>query len=411
MIRLGLYLYDHLTRRNSLSPSKALDLKADVKGAPLKDIYTKGLQYADCWTDDARLVILNAVSAAQKGAEIKTRTRCTNMHKLRDCWRVELEDVNAARSYDVRAKMVINAAGPWVSRLIKHCGLAKPDTPDMRLVKGSHIIIDKAFEGEHAYILQQGDKRIIFAIPYEGQYTLIGTTEEDISGDPRASRISEAEIQYLCNAYNTSFKNQITADDVLWTYSGVRPLIHNEEDSATSATRDYLLYHHDQYNVPLYSVFGGKLTTYRALAEHMIDTLLGDRRAAMRAWTGDVALSGADFANGDFERFIKEKHVQYSWLPQKILRRYGRAYGTQMSMFLKGARSVADLGQHFGAGLYKAEVDYMIAHEWAQTSEDILWRRSKIGLNIDQGGVQELSRYITQRLNQHEPEQNEGILE
>ena len=246
---------------------------------------------------DSRLVVLNAMDAARRGADVFTRTACVNMEPQDGHWTLRLRDTDRGAERSINAKMVVNAAGPWVSGVLEESALDAPDVPQIRLVKGSHIIVKKMFEGDHAYILQQPDKRIVFAIPYEGDYTLIGTTEEDYQGAPAEAKISPAEIEYLCAAFNRSFDEQITEDNILWSYSGVRPLFDDGEDAATSTTRDYVLHEHKEYDAPLLSVFGGKLTTYRVLAEQVLDKLVGREGR----WSAGAALPGGDIDGGDFE--------------------------------------------------------------------------------------------------------------
>ncbi|HRQ61134.1 MAG TPA: glycerol-3-phosphate dehydrogenase [Alphaproteobacteria bacterium] len=376
MIRAGLFLYDHLARRRVLKGSKSLPLRTHFAGAPLADPPALGFQYSDAWADDARLVVLNVLDAKERGADIQTETKCIELKSDAKGWLATLQ--NDTQSV-VRARAVINASGPWVESVLKTAG-TDSTAPRTRLVKGSHIIVKKAFEGAQAYILQQPDKRVVFAIPYENDFTLVGTTEENFTGDPSQAAISEAEKTYLCEAFNRSFKNKISNADILHSYSGVRPLFEDGSASATSASRDYKLHHHKEFAAPMISVYGGKLTTYRAVAEEAVSkimVLMG--RDPKIAWTGGTPLPGGEF--GDFDHFLARQKAKYGWLPEALTHRYARAYGTRMDVFLKGKTSLESLGQHHGAGLYQAEVDYLKTHEWARGAEDILWRRTKLKLH------------------------------
>lgn len=370
MIRLGLFLYDHLSRRDRLPSSKALDLR----GGPLTAQYSKGFSYADCWVDDARLVVLNAMDAAARGATIMTRTKCTGLvaEEKGASWTVYLKGHDP-----VSAKMVVNAAGPWVREVLDASKLADKSVPGIRLVKGSHIILPRLFEGDKAYILQQSDKRIIFAIPYEHDFTLIGTTEVEHKIDPAHPAIEQQEIDYLCAAINRSFSKKIKKEDIVWTYSGVRPLLDDGEANATSATRDYRLILDQSFGPKILSVFGGKITTYRHLAEEALDLLHGGKH-----WTAETPLPGGDIDSLEFDIFAKRQVKHYHTFPAALIRRYARAYGTRMERIIGKAKTPKDLGRDFGGGLYEAEVRYLIDHEWARSAEDILWRRSKLGLHV-----------------------------
>ncbi|MFK7838935.1 MAG: glycerol-3-phosphate dehydrogenase [Bdellovibrionales bacterium] len=401
MIRLGLCLYDYLAPRKKLAASSSLSFHADDRGAPILDDFKRGFSYADCWADDSRLVVLNALSASQHGAKILTRHRCVGLEAQGQRWRVTYQaEGSRSEAISVHASMVINAAGPWVRTLLdQQSDFSSDDTlPSVRLVKGSHIIVPRQFEGEHAYILQQSDNRIIFAIPYEHDYTLIGTTEEDLVGDPKDARISDDEMSYLINAYNLFFKVAISKDDVQWTYSGVRPLYSEVESgaqgNATSATRDYKLHVHDDFAAPIISVFGGKLTTYRKLAEQAVDKILKINGRNSKAWTADEPLPGGDIKDQDFDAFLVTQGQRYKWLPKKLLYRYARSYGTSMDVFLQGARQIQDLGEDFSGHVFEAEILYLLRYEFAQTVEDILWRRSKLGLHVDDRVVKNLAGYI-----------------
>ncbi|MGZ9097358.1 MAG: glycerol-3-phosphate dehydrogenase [Micavibrio sp.] len=405
MIRLGLYLYDHLGGGlERLKKSSALDLNAHAYGMPLQPAFKKGFRYADCWVQDSRLVVLNALDAAELGAHILTRTACTGLRVVDGHWEAELRDVETNEMLTRTAGMVVNAAGPWVHSVLEGNNLTRKNrTPNIRLVKGSHIIVPKVFEGEQAYILQQPDRRIVFAIPYERNFTLIGTTDVDYTGDPARPVIDAAEKDYLCAAVNRYFKKSVTVDDIVHTYSGVRPLMDDGRGKAAEVTRDYHLEMELSFGAPLLSVFGGKITTYRHLAEDAVDKLVphwsraNENPASQMAWTDTVTLPGGDMLNGDFDGFLKDQLDRYDWLPEPLVRRYARAYGTRMDRLLEGAVNLNSLGRHFGDDLYQAEIDYLIKKEWAKTAEDILWRRSKLGLHLSKATQAQLNDYMVSR--------------
>lgn len=399
MVRAALFLYDHLALTGDLPKSRGLDLSACQAGLPLIHHGQKGFSYVDCQTDDSRLVLLNAMDAATRGATILTRTACTGLRSEDRHWLLDLEGQNGEKS-QVKAQAVINATGPWAHSFLKEMKLLDSGAavPDIRLVKGSHLIINRVYDGDYAYILQQPDKRVVFVIPYEKNYTLIGTTEEDYEGDPRKAHISEEEMSYLITAYNSSFSHKITKKDALWSYSGVRPLFDSGEGSATSATRDYKLHEHLEFSTPMISVLGGKLTTYRMLAQQAVTHLLKMQGRYVSPWTADASLPGGDIQDKSFEAFVQKKSDQYPFLPLELLERYARSYGTRMDMFLEGARGTDDLGFHFGDHVYEAEIIYLLRYEWAKTSEDILWRRTKLGLHIDDKTAEALEKALPKLL-------------
>jgi glycerol-3-phosphate dehydrogenase len=381
MIRLGLFLYDHLGGRKRLPGSHGVDLRRDPVGAPLKRSLTKGFIYSDCWVEDSRLVVLNALDAAERGARILPRTRCVAAERRDDLWEAVIEDGATGERETVRARVLVNAAGPWAASFIDEalgvCGRHR-----LRLVKGSHIVVGKLYDGEHAYILQNEDRRIVFAIPYERDHTLIGTTDVSFDGDPASVSISNAEIAYLCDVVNRHFIPQVAPQDVVWTYAGVRPLYDDEAQSASAVTRDYVLDLEEAGGAPILSVFGGKITTYRRLAEHALTKLQPHFPAMGPSWTAQAPLPGGDMPEADFDHFLAAFRARFPWLPAALARRYARAYGTRADRLLDGVGGMADLGPHFGDDLYGREVDYLIANEWARTAEDILWRRSKLGLHV-----------------------------
>jgi glycerol-3-phosphate dehydrogenase len=397
MLRTGLFLYDYLAKRSFLPGTKTLKLRSCLQGASLNPNLVKGFEYSDCWADDARLVVLNAVDAAERGAKVMTRTECVALDRQTDKWVVTLRSADAM-THIVEAKMVVNAAGPWVEQVLGKFGRA-PNQRKARLVKGSHIVTRRLFEGDHAYIFQSPDGRVIFAIPYENDFTLIGTTELDWSLGRGEICISQAETEYLCQTASRYFKQPITPDDVIWSYAGVRPLFDDQNKSSSVVTRDYV-FDLDAGNdalAPALSIFGGKLTTYRKLAEHALERMAPYFPDLGPAWTRVVALPGGDFAAHQREAMIRGYASDYSWMPKAQLARMAGAYGTRLPQIMRNAESVSALGQHFGAGLYEAEVRYLCDTEFAQTADDILWRRSKLGLRIDAPGQEALATWAGPR--------------
>lgn len=384
MIRIGLFLYDSLGKRNVLMASKSVNFKKDISGTPLKKKYKKGFSYADCWVDDARLVVLCAKDAEAFGADIRTRTACTSLLVKSDgaIWEVEAEDQITGKSETLHAKCVVNAAGPWVRNFLDDNDLVTSDTYQTRYSKGSHIIVKKLYEGDHAYILQQEDNRIIFAIPYEQNFTLIGTTDSIYEGDPSNVKISKDEIEYLCSAINRSFEHEISPDDVVWSYSGVRPLLDSGDENLSKVTRDYKFNLEEIFGPPILNVFGGKMTTFRKLSSQAVDLIAGYFDNIQPSWTDGARIYGGAIEHDDFDAFLAEKQKKYPWLNPKMLERCCHAYGTHIDKVLHNADKEEDLGEHYGDHVYEAEIRYMINDEWARTLDDIIWRRSKLGLHI-----------------------------
>ena len=387
MIRAGLILYDHLARRELLPGSRGIDMRRHPAGAPLVDSIKRGFVYSDGWVDDARLVVLNAVDAKAHGAVIHTRTQLESARREGGVWRATLMAKDGS-SFQVRARSLVNAAGPWVSNLLKDSLDSATHTQhSVRLVKGSHIVTKRLFDHDHAYIFQNPDKRIIFAIPYEHDYTLIGTTDLEYHGDPSKVEISAEETTYLCESINRYFKKHMGPEDVCWTYSGVRGLLEDENaENASAVTRDYLLEVDAPANeAPLLSVFGGKITTFRKLAEEAVDKLSHALKspAETKTWTAGAALPGGDIANANFNAFLEAFRARHPWLPAALAHRYARAYGTRVQLLLGNASSVDDLGRQISPGLYEAELRYLRDHEWASSADDVLWRRSKLGVHIE----------------------------
>jgi len=394
MIRLGLFLYDHLGGRQRLPKSHAVDLTRDPRGAGLDPSITRGYVYSDCWVEDARLVVLNARDAAERGAEILTRTRFVTAEKAGDHWLATVENVVDGSRRQIEAPIMVNAAGPWVGDVLRQ-RLGDPDGKSPRLVKGSHIIVPKLFEGDHAYILQNPDKRIVFAIPYEGKFTLVGTTDIPYTADPGQVAIDPDETAYLAETVSRYFKKKVTPADVVWTYSGVRPLYDDAAANASAVTRDYVLDVQGAKGEPvLLSIFGGKITTSRRLAEHALEKLERFFAAPTKPWTATAPLPGGDLPNADFDAFLAGLQRAKPWLPADLARRLARAYGSRVDRILGTATDMAGLGQDFGGGLTQAEVVYLRDQEWAQTAEDVLWRRSKLGLHVPAGTREALKAFL-----------------
>lgn len=400
LIRLGLLLYDNLGRRRRLPGSRGVRLGQHPAGSTLQPELVKGFEYSDCWVQDARLVVLNAQDAAARGARILPRTRCIAVERGADRWRIQLQSTVCSTEHSVTAACLINAAGPWVKSFLEETAGIQ-SAINVRLVQGSHIIVPRLFDHSYCYIFQNPDQRIVFALPYEENYTLIGTTDLAFGGDPASVEITSDEVVYLCKSINRYFNQQITPADVISTYSGVRTLYDAKgEENVSAVTRDYLLML-DRAKAPILSVFGGKLTTYRRLAEEVmadVEAVLGCRRPA---WTAAAPLPGGDFPYADFDRFYQTFHERYSWLPRQLALRYARHYGTRAEQLLASSQSLADLGQNFGADLYEQEVDYLISHEWAQTADDILWRRTKLGLRFNATETAKLQAWLAAKSDKH----------
>jgi glycerol-3-phosphate dehydrogenase len=403
LIRAGLFLYDHLARRELLPGSRGIVMRDHPAGAPLVESIKRGFVYSDGWVNDARLVVLNALDAAEHGAKILTRTKLLSAVRAGGEWRAQLRRADGT-TLDVRAASIANAAGPWVGELLQGA-LGRAASHSVRLVKGSHIVTRRLFEHDHAYIFQNPDKRIIFAIPYEHDYTLIGTTDIEYRGDPAQVAITADETQYLCDSINRYFRQKISPADVRWTYSGVRPLLEEEgADNPSAVTRDYSLeLDAPAGEAPLLSVFGGKITTFRKLAEEAVDKLAAALGKGAPSWTAGASLPGGDIAHANFERFLAELKQHYAWLPDDLAHRLARAYGTRVTKVIGHAHSLADLGHAFAPGLYEAELSYLRDVEWARSAQDVLWRRSKLGLHVEPGTLDAITRDIDAWF-AHEPE-------
>ena len=382
LVRLGLFLYDHIGGRKRLPGTRSLNLHTAPEGAPVKPEFAKGFEYSDCWVDDARLVVLNALAAKELGADIRTRTACVSARRENGLWKVELRDAVSGKKSEVNARALINAAGPWVNDVVGRVA-ALNSSHSVRLVKGSHIIVPKFWEGRHAYLVQNSDKRVIFINPYQNDLALIGTTDIPYKGRAEEVAADETEIDYLINAVNRYFKRQLQRGDVVHSFSGVRPLFDDNADNPSAVTRDYE-FELDAADgaAPLLSVFGGKITTFRKLSEHALDRLKPFLPAMKAEWTAKSHLPGGDIANADFEQFLGDLRAQYPWLPASLAKHYGRLYGTRAAALLLGAGNLADLGPKFGPDLYEREADYLTRAEWASSAEDILERRTKHGLHM-----------------------------
>ncbi|SEM42551.1 homodimeric glycerol 3-phosphate dehydrogenase (quinone) [Gemmobacter aquatilis] len=400
LLRLGLFIYDHLGGRKLLPGTSRVAFHKSPLGEGLRRDLTLGFEYSDCWVEDNRLVILNAQDAQERGAVIRVGTKCTAATALPGGgWRVVTRDLATGVEEGIQAKVLINAAGPWANAVARDIA-RRPPKGKVRQVQGSHIVVPRLYAHDRCFIFQNKDGRIVFTIPYEDRFTLIGTTDRDYPGDPRAVRASDEEIAYLCKLTSDYFQKPVTPADVVWTYSGVRPLYDDGSDKAQKATRDYVLELDDSGSAPMISVFGGKITTYRRLAEAVMDKLaplLGAQ--ALRGgegpgWTGRRPLPGGDFAPGGFMGEVNRLREQYRFLAEDEARRFVRHYGSRAGRVLGSARSWADMGIDFGAGLTSAEVDYMRGTEWVRTAEDILFRRSKLGLRMTAAQIAALEAYL-----------------
>lgn len=381
LIRLGLFLYDHIGGRKKLPASTSLNLKVDEAGKPLKDEFEFGFEYSDCWVDDARLVVLNAMDARERGANILTKSTVTGAVRNSDHWSVQYKDSKGNQS-EVSAGALINAAGPWVADVLNNT-LRANSRADVRLIKGSHIVVNKLFDHDRAYIFQNEDRRIIFAIPYENQYTLIGTTDIEYDGDPAEVKITDEETSYLCECASEYFKSPIVPADVVWSYSGVRPLYDDGDADAQEVTRDFVLDVNGASHEPvLLNIFGGKLTTYRYLAEKALAKIAPWLPDMAGPWTDREALPGGDVSPESLEAYISQQKEKYNGLSPDLIERLVQLYGTRSNKILNGTKSHEDLGEHFGADLYSKEVSYLMENEWASTADDILWRRTKLGLHF-----------------------------
>ena len=394
-LRLGLFIYDHLGGRRILPGTRSLDLAGEGAGRPLKSLYRKGFEYSDCWVQDSRLVVLNARDAQGRGAEIAVRTRCMSARREDGLWRVRLQDANGER--EIAARGLVNASGPWVSEVVSG-RLGIDSGARIRLVRGSHVVVKRLFDHDRAYIFQNADDRIIFAIPYEQDFTLIGTTDRDHGGDPADVRCTDEEAAYLCAAASEYFKNPVRPEDIVWRYAGVRPLYDDGAKSATSATRDYVLKVDDSDGkAPLLNVFGGKITTYRRLAEAALGKLAPYYPSMKPAWTAGVSMPGGDFPVDGAGALAERIRERYSFVDGPFATRLVTHYGTEAFDLLGEATVFADLGRHFGFNLTEAEIRWLMDREWARTAEDVVWRRTRLGLRLTGDEIAALDGWMAER--------------
>jgi glycerol-3-phosphate dehydrogenase len=403
LLRLGLLLYDHLGGRKRLPATRTLNLRTDPVGAPLKPEFTRGFAYSDCWVDDSRLVVLNARDAADRGATIAPRTKCVSAKRCGGAWTVVLQDETTGERRTIRASALVNAAGPWVAEVAQQAIHA--NTPAaVRLVQGSHVVVPKLYEHESCYIFQNGDGRIFFLIPYERDFTLIGTTDQDFTGDPSNVHASVGEIAYLCESASAYLRKPVTPDMVVWTYSGVRPLYDDGSAAPQQATRDYVLKLDAPPGSPaLLSIFGGKITTYRRLAETALAMLqphlppVSAQDPVVRkppevclgpGWTRRATLPGGDFPVDGFQQLLAAAAARFPFIAEPTLRRLLRSYGTRIDRVVGEATCTADLGRVFGADLTEAELRYLVHAEWARTAADVVWRRTRLGLRLSPGQIE-----------------------
>jgi glycerol-3-phosphate dehydrogenase len=397
LLRLGLFLYDHIGGRVLLPPTRSVDLANDAVGRPLiAGRYTRGFEYSDCFVDDARLVVLSARDAADRGAEIRTRTRAVDIRQQDGIWQVTAEDALSGARSIIRARVLVNAGGPWVEDVLAS-GAGVNARAKVRLVQGSHIVVKKLYEHDRAYIFQNADRRIVFVIPYQDDFTLIGTTDRDFDGDPAMVKATAEEIKYLCNSVSEYLAKPVKPEDVVWSYAGVRPLYDDGASEAKAATRDYVFEIDTPGGAPLLSIYGGKITTYRRLAEEALERLDPYLRSARarEGWTAKSPLPGGDMDVSAVPALTAELMRNYPFLAQQHANRLAHAYGTRASRVLGTAKSMADLGVSFGATLTEAEVRYLMASEWAMTAEDIVWRRSKLGLRMTGSEIRSLDDWIS----------------
>ena len=381
ILRAGLFLYDHIGGHTALPGARRVNLRTDATGAALKGQYRRGFEYSDAAVDDSRLVALLAVDAAERGARILTRTRVVGLRREGGLWTGALEGRDGRRE-TVRARALVNAAGPWVQALLGLTDIPA-DGHSVKLVKGSHIVVPKMYDGAQAYTLQGSDGRVVFAIPYERRFTLIGTTDIPFEGDPTGVEASAEEIEYLCRTIGDYFERPITPADVVWAYAGVRPLFDDGHENASAVTRDYVLdLHAEDGAAPALTIYGGKITTFRRLAEHALEKLQGPMGFKGGAWTGEALVPGGDLPGGLFETLRRQASGRWPWLAEPTLSRMCHAYGTRIGAVIGDAAAWADMGRDHGAGLTEREVRYLIEAEWARTPDDILWRRTKLGLHM-----------------------------
>lgn len=397
MIRCGLFMYDHLSKRNTLP--KARKVKFDGH-APFTNSITKGFQYHDCWVDDSRLVVMNAIDAHNRGASIEVQSQCHNLSFDKDLgrWRLSIFNKIEQRSYDILASNIVNASGPWLNSFLDSAAQDIKPARNIRLIKGSHIIVPRFEELDEAYILQNEDKRVVFVLPYLDHFSIIGTTDKEYQGKPEDVAIEDWEVDYLIKVYNQHFKRSISREDIQSTYSGVRPLCDDESNDPSAITRDYTLeLHQESESNALLSIYGGKITTYRKLSEAVLNKLSPFINELGKPWTADEPMPGVQFVGQTREQIEQAIKKKAPWLTHTLVQRYLKSYGTLCFSFLANKQGMSDMGEYFGADLFSAEVDYLIEHEWARSAEDILWRRSKLGLFLNEEEISKLKLYFEGR--------------
>lgn len=394
LLRLGLFLYDHLGGRKLLPATRSLNLRNDVAGKSLKPEFKKAFEYSDCWVEDSRMVILNLYDAQKKGADIRPRTSANKAQYNNGKWEIELENKITGERENIQASVIINATGPWVDEVMKNV-FGKNDSKNVRLVRGSHIVIKNKYQHDRAYIFQNSDDRIIFAIPYENEYTLIGTTDAEQDNISEKPKISQDEIEYLCNMASEYFKEPVNQQDVVWTYSGVRPLYDDGASKAQKATRDYVIRKEEALgDGSLFNIFGGKITTFRRLAESVLEEIeerLGEKKGK---WTAGAVYSGGDFATDGYNDLVDQYTKQYPFIQNELMQRLVRLYGTNTLQILKDVKDIKGLGVNFGEGLYQREVEYLIKHEWVFEASDVLYRRTKLGIRMTKQQSKKLVSWI-----------------
>lgn len=394
LLRLGLFLYDHLGGRKLLPATSTINLQKDIAGKSLKPEFKKAFEYSDCWVEDSRLVILNLQDAQAKGADIRPRTSAQKAKFKNGKWEIELADKITGERENITASVIINATGPWVDEVMKNV-FGKNDSKNVRLVRGSHIVIKKKYQHERAYIFQNSDERIIFAIPYENDYTLIGTTDAEQDDIFEQPKISQTEIDYLCDMASEYFAEPVSQEDIIWTYSGVRPLYDDGASKAQEATRDYVIRQEETLGEgSLFNIFGGKITTFRRLAESVLEEIeerLGARKAK---WTAGAIYSGGDFATDGYDGLVNQYAKQYPFIETGLMQRLVRLYGTNTLKILKDAKDIKGLGIDFGEGLYQREVEYLMENEWVYEASDILYRRTKLGIRMTKAQSKKLATWI-----------------
>jgi len=400
-LRLGLLLYDHMGGRKLLPPTKTVDLSKGVLGKPLKAMFKKGFQYSDCQVDDARLVVLNALDAKARGATIEPHTECLSASRDGKHWQIETRHRQTGKVKKFKAAAIVNAAGPWVDNVLSKA-FGHNHAHNVRMVQGSHIVVPRLYEHDNCYIFQNGDGRVVFSIPFMNDTTLIGTTDRDYDGDPSDAEISNEEIEYLCNAASTYFEKPVRKGDIVWTYSGVRPLYDDGASAAQEATRDYVFKREggadQEARAPMINVFGGKITTYRVLAEKMMEEIEEDLGRRGRPWTARSPLPGGDFPTLGFDALLAKAKTRYPFVDNKDMERMVRAYGTRIEMVLGSATSPDQLGEQFGGGLTEAEIRYLMVNEWATCADDVVWRRSKTGMVLSKRQISALDQWMKREL-------------